>query len=187
MPGSPIQLTPRAKYPNARNTAIAPRSAPMSGRVSTRASGPTRTRRSSGRAVGAAVSAMSVLLRRGGQPARPAPSPVRLAGALGGERGDLRRVRLVDDSGAGEDRRTVSDGVEVRHVEDGEHDRQIALQILLLVDREQHLAGLDLLDRAADVERLRLRPGRQHVEARDGDVGVEGEEAVALLVGLERG
>src|SRR5206468_9247642 len=124
---------------------------------SNRASGPVRTSRSSGAAVGAAVSAIaaSSIRRAGGSPAaRPAGL---LAGALRGERGDPRRVALVDDAGAGQDRLSVADRVEVRLVEDGEDDRQVALQVLLLVDREQHLAGLDQLDRAADVEGPDLR------------------------------
>src|SRR5438128_7415114 len=189
IPGSPIQFTPRAKYPNAKNTAIAPRNAPMSGLVRSRESAPVRTSRSSGRAVGAAVSAMSFLQSGPGRAAarRPPRDRSLLARALRGERGDPRRIRLVDDSRPGQHRLAVADRVEVRDVEDREDDRQVPLEVLLLVDREQHPPLLDLLDRAADVERPCLRALRDHVEARDRDVGVEAEEAVERLVGLERG
>src|SRR5919198_1622035 len=158
MAGSPSQLTARAKYPNARKTAIAPSSAPISGRASRRLSGPTRTRRSSSGAVGAAVSAIRSSLH-GWATGRP-PTRVVLASAFRCERGDLRRVRLVDDAGAGEHRLAVADRVQVRLPEHGEDHRQIALQVLLLVDREQHLPGPDLLDRPADVERADLRAFR---------------------------
>src|SRR6266542_2105200 len=186
IPGSPIQFTERAKYAKARNTATAPRNAPMSGRVSRRASGPMRTRRSSGATLGAAVSAIAgSSAPEGGRPRGRPPRPV-LAGALRCERGRLGRVRLVDDAGAGQHGLTVADRVQVRPEQDGEHDRQVPLQVLLLVDREQHLAGPDLLDRTADVERPGLRALREDRETRNGDVRVEAEEGVELLVGLER-
>src|SRR6266576_1720850 len=185
IPGSPIQFTERAKYPNAKKTAIAPRNAPMSGRVSSRASGPTRTWRSSGATFGAAVWAISALRFGWGRPAKAAPNCF-LASALRCERGHLGSVRLVDDAGAGQHRRTVSDGVEVRCEEDCEHDGQIPLQVLLLVDREQHLAGLDLLDRSTDVERSYLRAARDRREARDRHVRVEPQETVQALVRIER-
>src|SRR5580765_4084121 len=150
MAGSPSQLTARAKYPKAKKTAIAPTSAPMSGRVSNRASGPTLTTRSSGGAFGAAVSAMAVNpLRWGGRP-EDCPPHLRLASSLCCERRHFGGFRLFYVARAGKHRCAVPVGVEVRHVEHGEHDRQINLQVLLLVDREQHLPLLDLLDRAAD-------------------------------------
>src|SRR5712691_3754928 len=115
IPGSPIQFTPRAKYANVKKTATAPSSAPMSGRARSRASGPTRTRRSSGRMSGAAVSAMAVPpLRRVGD--RAAAHPDRfLAGSLRSEGGYFGRVRLVDDAGAGQHRLAVADRVQVGH------------------------------------------------------------------------
>src|SRR5436853_483284 len=124
-------------------------------------------------------------VQQGGRP-RGRPPQVPLAGALRRERGHLGRVRLVDDAGAGQHRLTVADRVQVRPEQDGEHDRQVPLQVLLLVDREQHLAGLDLLDRAADVERPGLRALREDRETRNRDIRVEAEEGVELLVGLER-
>ena len=133
--------------------------------ASSRASGLTRVSRSSGGAVAVAAVSVAGASRPGGRapPARPARHV--LARALGGELGDLRRVRLVDDPGPGEHGLAVADRVEVRDVEHREHDRQVALEVLLLVDREQQPAGLDLLDRAADVERARLRALRDDVEA----------------------
>src|SRR6476620_563400 len=102
-------------------------SAPMSGRVSNRASGPTLTTRSSGGAFGAAVSAMAVNPPRWGGRPEDRPPHLRLASSLCRERRHLRGVRLVDDSRAGQYRRAVPDRVEVRHVEHGEHDRQVTL------------------------------------------------------------
>src|SRR6266542_1381661 len=160
--------------------------AAISGRVSTRVSGPTRTSRSSGATLGAAVSAIAgPSVQRGGRP-HGRPPRVVLASALRCERGHLGRVRLVDDAGAGQHRLAVADRVQVRLEQDGEYDRQVSLQVLLLVDREQHLAGPDLLDRAADVERPGLRALREDREARNRDVRVEAEEGVELLVGVER-
>src|SRR6266576_732358 len=185
IPGSPIQFTDRAKYPNAKKTATAPRNAPMSGRVSSRASGPTLTSRSSGGAFEAAVSAIAIFSSIVGA-AREGCPQCQLASALLCECGDLRRIRLVDDAGAGQDRRAVSDRVQVRHEQDGEDDRQVALQVLLLVDGEQHLAGLDLCDRAADVERPHFRPLGNGGQTWDRDVRVEAQEGVELLVGVER-
>src|SRR6266542_2802120 len=83
--------------------------AAISGRVSTRVSGPTRTSRSSGATLGAAVSAIAgPSVQRGGRP-HGRPPRVVLASALRCERGHLGRVRLVDDAGAGQHRLAVAD------------------------------------------------------------------------------
>src|SRR6266508_2788574 len=154
IPGSDSQSTARAKYANAKKTAIAPSKAPMSGRVSRRLRGPTRARRSSEGAPAAVVSVIATLpsVRHVGGASATAHDPVS-ASALLCERRDLCGVRLVDDARPRQHGLAVAHGVEVRGVEDCEDDRQIALQVLLLVDREQHPARLDLLDRATDVER----------------------------------
>src|SRR6266550_1130282 len=186
IPGSESQLTARAKYANAKKTASAPSRAPMSGRVSSRLSGPTRTRRSSEGAPAAVVSVIAALrsVRHVGGGSAAAHRQVS-ASALLCERRDLRCVRLVDDPRPCQHRLPVADSVEVRRIQDREDDRQVSLQVLLLVDREQHLARLDLLDRTADVERADLRPLRNRRDARDRDVGIETEESVELLVGVE--
>src|SRR5262245_4691504 len=137
--------------------------APKSGRVSSRVAQPRWTRRSSCRTVSAAVWAMVVRAGTGvGDRNRPPPFLV-LARALGGEHGDSRCVALVDDAGPGQHRLSVSNGVQVGDVEDGEDDGQVALEVLLLVDREQQPPGPDLLDRAADIERAGLRALRDRV------------------------
>src|SRR3954454_5483138 len=184
--GSLSQWTSLAKYPNASQTATAPRNAPMSGGERTRWRKPTRTSRSSGRAAGAAVAMVRSPDQRAGDRGRP-PVAVSLARACLRELGDVRWFRLVDDSRPGQHRLAVPHGVEVRHPEHREHDRQVALEVLLLVDREHHPPGEDLLDRAADVERPHLRALRDAVEAGDRHVRVEAEEAVELLVRPERG
>src|SRR6266511_1790810 len=166
--------------PIAKKTATAPRNAPMSGRVSRRGRKPTRIRRSSPRCGWAAVSAIEAS-GRWVDDRRPPTRRRLLAGSLRSERGDLGRVRLVDYSRPRQDRLPVAHRVQVRPVQVGEDDRQVPLEILLLVDREEHPALLDLLDRAADVERARRRPLRDHVETRDRDVRVEAKEGVELI------
>src|SRR5918911_366951 len=130
--GSPIQSTPRAKYANAKKTAIAPSNAPMSGRVSSRLRTPTRTSRSSAGAPGAVVSlvAPSRSLRRVGGGIAAAHGRLS-ASALLRQCRNLRGVRLVDDARPGQHRLAVADRVQVRHEEDGEHDGQVSLQVLL--------------------------------------------------------
>ena len=68
--------------------------------------------------------------------ARAAGDRPSLARARLGELLDRRDVGLVDEARAGEDRLAAADGVGVRLEQLQEHDRQVALQVLLLVDRE---------------------------------------------------
>ena len=65
-----------------------------------------------------------------------------LLGVLGG-----------DETGTGIDRQTAADGVEVVVVQHEEHDREVPLEVLLLVDGELHVAVDDRLDHVgAEVE-----------------------------------
>src|SRR5919202_3813018 len=139
-------------------TTTAASSAPISGRRSSRAIGPIFARRSSpagtggGGATSAAVvavpvgvaiagsSIISLLVctrrRVAGRARRPALRVPSLAGAGLGQLLDRRDVRLVDEAGARQDRLSAADRVRVVAVQLQEHDRQVALQVLLLVDRE---------------------------------------------------
>src|SRR3954468_3509934 len=160
----------------------------MSGRATRRATMLTPVIRSSGAVAtgGAAVSDMSGG-RYAGWAATMPPTPGRLlARALGGERRDLRGIRLVDDARPREDLAATADGVQVGDVEHRERHGQVALQVLLLIDREEDLAALDTRDhRGVDVERADLRAARRDLLRRHGDVGVEAEERVGALVGRE--
>ena len=60
-----------------------------------------------------------------------------------------RGVVLGRRSRAGEDRLAAADGAQVALVEHQHLHRQVALQVLLLVDREQDVAGRDALDDVA--------------------------------------
>src|SRR4051812_11104684 len=114
-----------------------------------------------------------------------------LAGALPGELLDGRGVGLVDEARAGEDRLAAADGVRVGLVELQEHDRQVPLEVLLLVDGEQDVAALDVLEeRRAEVERRQLRIRARTLDRRLGggrDVRVQRDDGVERLVGLELG
>ena len=100
-------------------------------------------------------------------------------------------LSLVTKPGPGQHRLAAADRVRVRLVEREEDDRQVALQVLLLVDGELDLAVLDRLhDVARQVERAELgaRAGALDRVARgDGDVRVEREHRVDRVVGLELG
>src|SRR4051812_43987066 len=104
-------------------------------------------------AVGADPDDMDVLRITCSSPPRPGAGPRGTCGPAvcaplaGPRRRQLRdggRVALLDEARAGEDRLPAAHGVRVGLVELQEHDRQVALQVLLLVDREQHAAGLDV-------------------------------------------
>src|SRR4051812_15430967 len=110
-------------------------------------------------------------------------------------RAGLRELRdgpgvvLVDEARAGEDGQAAADGVGVVPEELQEHDRQVALEVLLLIDGELDRPGLDVLDHVrADVERRQLRAGARALDRRLGrlaDVRVERDHRVKGLVGLE--
>src|SRR4051794_23129480 len=113
----------------------------MSGRATSVARMLTRARRSS---AGGAVAVVSDMGRcavaaqgvGGNYATHPRSVASGSARALLGERLDLGGVRLVDDAGAGQHRLATADSVRVRDVEHREDDRQVALEVLLLVDRE---------------------------------------------------
>src|SRR6266542_2809737 len=123
---------------------IAPATAPSSGRLKRRRRSPARRMRSSARApAGASVTVMisrSLPWARGPGPDRDrALRPGLSADALLTEVDDLRRVVLGDERRAGGDDATGARDGAVLLVERQEHDGQIALNVLLLVDGEQHL------------------------------------------------
>ena len=60
--------------------------------------------------------------------------------------GDLGHVLGVDEAGTGEDRQAAAGGVEVGRLQVHEDDRQVALEVLLLIDGEGDVAGLDRCD-----------------------------------------
>ena len=102
-------------------------------------------------------------------------------------------VVLVDEAGAGEHRLAATDRVEVVLVQREEDDRQVPLEVLLLVDGEQHVAVDDRLDHVlAEVERA-----DEHVagladlvdrgERGRGTGRAEREHGVDGVVGLQRG
>src|SRR5205814_4446647 len=103
-------------------TSAAPSSAPISGRMTRRSSSLDLAIRSSGCAWTVAVIASL------------------LPGAALGVRGHRVDVGLVHETRAGLHRLATADGVAVFLVQLEEHDRQIALLVLLLVDREEDAA-----------------------------------------------
>src|SRR3954454_12598654 len=193
-------------------TTTAASSAPISGRRSSRAAGLIFARRSSpagtggggatsaGGAVrgGAAVAGSFIVslprvLRDGGRrprgrPALRVPSSARAGLGQLLDRGD---VVLLHEPGAREHRLAAADRVRVVAEQLQEHDRQVALQVLLLVDREQDVAGGDVLeDRRAEVERRELRARARALDRglrRGGDVRVQRDDAVEGLVRLQLG
>src|SRR6266545_2514184 len=164
-------------------TAIAPTTAPSSGRISSRRSRPTWATRSS--AVVTAVVMVPPCGRRGAR-GRPATTS---ACALVRVLGDRVGVGLVDEARSGQRRLAATDHVGVGLVEVQVRDRQVPLQVRLLVDREQDLAGLDRGEHVlVQVERgeLRLRAGiPDRVPRRDRDPRVEGQYGVDRLVRLQ--
>ncbi len=167
---------------------MAPSSAPMSGRASSRESDADLGRGARRCALAAGRCGLGHRCARDGRAAarRPPASSVPSAFPSAASVATFAAFALLMIPGPVSTGCAVPDRVQVRDVEHREDDRQVALEVLLLVDREQHPARLDLLDRAADVERPGLRALREHVEARDRHVGIEAEEAVERLVRLER-
>src|SRR5258705_9638329 len=130
---------------NTRMTA-APTSEPTSGRLSSRApSERWETRSSTGD--GGLVS-ISVMMTTS------------LAGAVGGELLHRTDVGLVDERRTGQGGLATTDRVAVGLVEPKTVNRQVALQIRLLVDGELNVARLDCPDQVlVGVERRHLRRG----------------------------
>src|SRR6266545_2727832 len=145
----PMVKNPRLPATSEKNThtMIAPATAPSSGRLSRRRRSPARrTRSSAWGPAGASVTAMLLLPswgRSGPSADDPDRLPSGLADALLAEVDHLRGVRLLDERRTGLHDPGRDDTVLL--VLGQEHDRQVALQVLLLVDGEQHLAVGDRL------------------------------------------
>src|SRR5262245_30122652 len=191
-------------------TTTAARSAPISGRRRSRAIGLIFARRSSpagtggggatsgaGVPVGVAVAGLSISSLSsygdGGPPAARGGGrrTGRLARAGLGQLLDRGDVRLVDEAGAREHRLAAADRVRVLPVQLEEHDRQVALQVLLLVDGELNVARLDVLEDArAEVERGELGVRARALDrglGRGRDVRVQRDHPVEGLVRLQLG
>src|SRR5919198_1089433 len=187
-PSSSANFAPAAQRKR-KKTARTPTIEPISGRWKRRAARPTRARRSSRARTGSATCAIRSPFARWARPSAAPTEPAGLARAPPRVGGHLRGVRLLDVAGAGEHRLSAADGVEVVLVEVEEHDRQVALLELLLVDGEEHLAPLDRLDHVArEVERgdlrLRARAGRGVLRCH-ADLRIEREDGVDRLVRSE--
>src|SRR4051794_10896809 len=161
-------------------TTMAASSAPISGRLRMRAARLMFASRSSatGAAGGAGAGAAVVC-------SLMSPGP------LARQLLDRGRVVLVHEARAGEHGLAAADGVRVRPEQLQEDDRQVALEVLLLVDRELDRPGLDGLDHVrAEVERrqasLRAR-ALDRARGGDRDVRVQRDDRVEGLVGLELG
>src|SRR3979490_2469848 len=126
-------------------------SAPSSGRCSRRTIKLTLARRSSpapacrGAGLGTGLLATLMVSSPGGWRYRagltgPVARPCSLSSALPGQARDGGRVALVDDARAALHGVEAPDGVGVLLVELQEEDRQVALEVLLLVDGKVDLA-----------------------------------------------
>src|SRR2546430_2671247 len=155
-----------------RNTSTAPSSALISGRTTSRSS--TRDRPSRSSAAGADASTVATAL-----PGSP----------LGILR-HLVHIGLVDETGPGQHRVAAAHRVRVVRVQLEHHDRQVALLVLLLVDREQHVTGLDRGDHVGvQVERGDLGLGAGvlgRARGQRGHLRVQREHRVDRRVGLQR-
>src|SRR5918998_1125565 len=198
-----VQLAAPSSVPNssvvrAKNSPIsaAAISAPSSGRRANFVRGLTSARRSSttdvvgSTAVAWLLIAISLLLgARGRRPACSRPPAPYSASPLLRQLLDGVGVALVDEARAGQHRQAAADRVGVLVEQRQEHDRQVPLEVLLLVDGELDLAGLDRLnDVAAEVERghRRLRARAPHSVARGhGDVRVQGQHGCDRVVRLQ--
>src|SRR5215217_4887988 len=184
-----------------RPITVAASTAPISGRRRRRVVRLTFARRSSTTDVGGGVGGLAAVAglvtsvsssswreRRPAQ-ARAGRSPFTSARALGGELLHRVGVRLVHEPGSGEHGQTAAHRVGVRVEQRQEDDRQVTLEVLLLVDGELDLAGLDgLHDVAAQVEcgELGVRArALDRVASSDRDVGVEGQDSRDVLVRLK--
>src|SRR3954470_7976046 len=120
---------------NTRMT-TAPMSEPSSGFTSSRRHRPTVATRSSARA-GPRTGASGVALTA---------CPGRSTGPRRGQVADRVHIAGVDDRRTGQHRLPATDGVQVLRVQLEHHDRQVALLVLLLVDRELDGTVLDTAD-----------------------------------------
>ena len=114
---------------------------------------------------------------------------IALSGPGGGEILYGSRIAGINNARSGEDRQATAHGVQVCAVQVQEDDREIALQILLLVDGEHHLASLNgLEDVRAEVKRRQLHI---HTSSLDGlhsgigDVRIERQDGVNAGVGYQ--
>src|SRR5918996_4022599 len=147
---------PPATMPKKMNTRMAPATAPSSGRaINLRTSGVCAIRSSTGAVLVAATVSLLERCRRSGGRARPPVPPCRLPDTLGAQIDHLSGVLLRDEPGPGHHGACRHQSIELVQLQ--ELDRQIALQVLLLVDREHHPALIDRLEHAGrQVERAEL-------------------------------
>src|ERR687895_674634 len=198
-----VQLAAPSSVPNssvvrAKNSPItaAAISAPSSGRRANFVRGLTSARRSSttdvvgSTAVAWLLIAISLLLgARGRRPACSRPPAPYSASPLLRQLLDGVGVALVDEARAGQHRQAAADRVVVLVEQRQEHDRQVPLEVLLLVDGELDLAVLDRLhDVAAQVERREPGLGARALDGvarRHRDVRVERQHRIDRVVRLE--
>jgi hypothetical protein len=115
-----------------------------------------------------------------------------LADALLAEVDDAGRRVLGHQAGTGQDRLAATRGEQEELEERQEDDRQVALEVLLLVDREQRLPAGDVLEQrggeieAAELDRAQLVDALERLDGGDRAGGAEGEDAV-VVVALDSG
>src|SRR5829696_582086 len=172
-------------------TMTTPISAPSSGLSSSRRTTPTPATRSSTARSPTTVVTGQHFLSYGRGRGTGAPPAAGSAGAGLRQVGDLGRVVLGHEARAGQHRPAAADGVEVGLVLGEQHDRQVALLVLLLVDREVDLPAGDRGDHVGvEVEGGQLGAG---AGVRDGghrhrrDARVQRQHAVDRLVRLQLG
>src|SRR5580765_4201860 len=111
--------------------------------------------------------------------------------SLGREGRDGCHVRGVDEGRAGCDVLAAADGVAVVLVRPQGVDREVALQVRLLVDRPGHLAVLDgcdeLLTRVESADLGRAAGVRDCLDCVEGELGPESDDEVDRLVGRQGG
>ena len=167
---------------------MAPATAPSSGRAMSFLSSGVAATRSSPAVL---IVAMPLSLAAGEIGVRPGADPghARLPDALGREVDHLGGVLLGDEARPGHHGAGRHQPVQL--VQPQQLDRQVALQELLLVDREQHLALIDRLEHAGrqiegaeldlvqHLDLLERRHGRLRGDRPEGehavDVGIGGE------------
>ena len=86
----------------------------------------------------------------------------------------------------------IGDRVQVGRVEGQQHDRQVALEVLLLVDGEEHVTGRDRLQdvrrevEGGELDRPELVGAAQRLERRRGAGRTQREDAIDVGVGAQR-
>src|SRR6266699_1723574 len=173
-------------------TAIAPATAPSSGRLTSLRSRPTLTSRSSTGRPPVVVVAPGLLMAFA--PCRPGSADSLLAQVQ-----HLRRRVLEHEARAGQDDAAATGHQQVLLVKGEEQDRQVALEELLLVDREEHVAlvdgrqgfrreveraELDLAQLAGLRERLDRRAGAGRSQRQDAVVAGPADLRRDLLLGV---